>query len=571
VRCLWSAEPGLRMASLPLAGAALPTGARPFFGESPLTYFRSRRSAVVARRGIVATSQPLAAQAGLRILQQGGNAVDAAVATAATLNVVEPGSTGIGGDMFALIWMADEKRVRALNGSGKSPAAADPGEVRRKGYDAIPTSGPDAAFAVSVPGTVHGWQTALEAHGRMTLREVLQPAIRYALDGFAVSEVVSYGWGSNQEKLAARPSGAEFLPGGRAPRCGEVVRLETLGRTLEAIAEGGPPAFYAGEMARRIAEFVQAEGGWLTERDLAAHHSDWDEPISTDYRGVTVWECPPNGQGIAALMALNIAEGFDIAGMGAQSPDAYHHLIESMRLGFADALQYVADPRVSEVPIVPLLSKEYAARRRSLVSGERAMASVSFGEPRGGDDTVYLTAVDGEGNACSFINSLFQGFGTGLVVPGTGIALQNRGALFSLDAAHPNHLQPAKRPYQTIIPAMATRDGEMWLSFGVMGGFQQPQGHLQVVSNMVDFALGPQEALDALRFNVDLNSGHVNLEAGLERETVAELERRGHRINVVDGYARASFGGGQVIARDAETGVLTAGSEPRKDGAAAGW
>ena len=540
-------------------------------GESYLTYFRSRRSAIVARRGAVATSQPLAAQAGLRMLQDGGNAIDAAVATAATLNVVEPGSTGVGGDMFALIWKADEKRVLALNGSGRSPTGANPEDVRRKGYDAIPTDGPDAALAVSVPGTVDGWHTALETHGRMTLKEVLQPAIHYAMNGFAVSEVVAHGWGNSEAKLKARPSGAEFLPGGRAPRMGDVVKLETLGRTLQAIAEGGPLAIYTGETARRITAFVQAEGGWLTEEDLAAHHSDWDEPISADYRGVSVWECPPNGQGIAALMALNIAQGFDIDGMGAQSPDAYHHLIESMRLGYADALQYVADPRVSEVPIAPLLSSEYASRRRSLISRERAMASVSFGDPGAGDDTVYLTAVDGEGNACSFINSLFQGFGTGLVVPGTGIALQNRGALFSLDPSHPNHLQPRKRPYQTIIPAMATRDGEMWLSFGVMGGFQQPQGHLQVVSNMVDFNLGPQEALDALRFSVDLNTGVVNLEAGLDPGTVSDLERRGHRVDVIDGYARASFGGGQVIARDAETGVLTAGSEPRKDGAAVGW
>ncbi len=536
-----------------------------------MTYFKSRRSAVVARRGAVATSQPLAAQAGLRILQDGGNAVDAAVAAAATLNVVEPGSTGVGGDMFALIWMADEKSVRALNGSGRSPAGANPADIRRKGHDAIPHDGSDAAFAVSVPGTVHGWHTALEACGRMTLREVLQPAIEYALNGFGVSEIISWGWANNEAKLAARPSGVEFLPGGRAPRAGQVVKLETLGRTLQAIAEGGPPAFYTGETARKIADYVQAEGGWLAEEDLAAHHSDWDEPIGIDYRGTTVWECPPNGQGIAALMALNIAAGFDIGAMGAQSPDAYHHLIESLRLGFADALQYVADPRVAEVPIGPLLSGEYADRRRSLVSDERAMTSVSYGDPSASGDTVYVTAADGEGNACSLINSLFQGFGSGLVVPGTGIALQNRGALFSLDPAHPNHLEPCKRPYQTIIPAMATRDGEMWLSFGVMGGFQQPQGHLQVISNMVDFGLGPQGALDALRFSVDLNTEQVNLEAGLEPETIADLERRGHRVGVIDGYARSMFGGGQVIARDPETGVLTAGSEPRKDGAAVGW
>lgn len=536
-----------------------------------MSYFKSRRSAIVAKRGIVATSQPLAAQAGLRILQDGGNAVDAAVATAATLNVVEPGSTGVGGDMFALIWKADEKQVRALNGSGRSAAAVNPDAVRAKGYEIIPRDGPDAAFAVSVPGTVHGWQTALETHGRMTLKEVLQPAIYYALNGFPVSEVVSYGWNNAAPKLAARPSGAEFLPGGRAPKPGEFVKLETLGKTLQSIAEGGPPAFYSGEIARRIAEYVQSEGGWITEEDLSTHHSDWDEPICIDYRGVKVWECPPNGQGIAALIALNIAEGFDLAAMGAQSADRYHLLIESMRLAYADALQYVADPRVTEVPIGPLLSKEYGARRRSLISGEKAISSVDYGDPLTGDDTVYLSVVDGDGNACSFINSLFNGFGTGLVVPGTGIALQNRGALFSLDPSHPNYLEPRKRPYQTIIPAMATRDGEMWLSFGVMGGFQQPQGHLQVVSNMVDFGMGPQGALDALRFSVAIETGEVNLEAGLSEPTIAELEKRGHRVNIVDGYARAMFGGGQVISRNPETGVLIAGSEPRKDGAAVGW
>jgi gamma-glutamyltranspeptidase/glutathione hydrolase len=295
-------------------------------------------------------------------------------------------------------------------------------------------------------------------------------------------------------------------------------------------------------------------------------------PISTDYRGVTVYECPPNGQGIAALIALNIAEGFDIHDMGVQSPDTYHHLIEAMRLGYADALQYVADPRVVEVPIGPLLSKKYAGRRRGLVRRGAAVPEVSYGDPMGGSDTVYVTAVDGDGNACSLINSLYQGFGSGLVVPGFGIALQNRGALFSLDTRHPNYLQGRKRPFQTIIPAMATRGGEMWLSFGVMGGFQQPQGHLQVVSNMVDFGLDSQKALDALRFRVDVTgSGVVKLEEDVPDEVVTELRRRGHRVQLAAGYERTEFGGGQVIARDPETGVLTAGSEPRKDGAAVGW
>ncbi len=537
-----------------------------------MSYFSSRRSAVVARRGAVATSQPLAAQAGLKMLMDGGNAVDAAVAAAAALNVVEPMSTGIGGDVFALIWSNDQKKVVALNGSGRSAAAANADEVRKRGYKAIPTEGKDAALSVSVPGTVDGWHTALETCGRMTLKEVLQPAIHFATEGYGVSEVIANGWKNVEAKVSARPSGKEVLPAGRAPRYGELVKLPTLGKTLKMIAEGGRDAFYKGKVAAAIAKFVQQEGGWLTTQDLADHKSDWDAPISTNYRGVTVYECPPNGQGIAALIALNIAEGFDIPGMGLQSPDAYHHLIESMRLGYADALQYVADPRIVEVPIGPLLSKKYAARRRGVVRRTVAIPEVSYGDPMGGADTVYVTAVDGDGNACSLINSLYQGFGSGLIVPGYGIALQNRGALFSLDTRHPNYLQGKKRPYHTIIPAMATRDGEMWLSFGVMGGFQQPQGHLQVVCNMVDFALDPQKALDALRFNIEVTgTGVVRLEEDISDDVVKELKRRGHRVQLVSGYERTGFGGGQVIARDPETGVLTAGTEPRKDGAAVGW
>lgn len=532
----------------------------------------SRRSAVVARNGAVATSQPLAAQAGLKMLRDGGNAVDAAVATAAALNVVEPASTGIGGDMFALIWMAADKKVVALNGSGRAAAAATPEDVTRKGYDQIPHDGPDAAFAVTVPGTVDGWHTCLAEYGRMSMKEVLQPAIDYTENGYAVTEVIAYGWASCEANLKQRPSGGEMLLNGRAPGFGDVVKLGTLGGSLRAIAEGGRDAFYRGEIAGKIASYVQMEGGWITEQDLAEHHSDWDEAISIDYRGVTVWECPPNGQGIAALMALNIAEGFELAGMGAQSADCYHHLIESMRLGFADALQYVADPRVSEVPIDAMLSKSYATGRRRAIDGKHAMSEVTYGRPTSHADTVYLTVIDGEGNACSLINSLYNGFGSGLVVPGTGIALQNRGALFSLDPSHPNFLQGRKRPYQTIIPAMATRNDELWLSFGVMGGFQQPQGHLQVVSNMVDFGMDAQRALDALRFNIDiLETSAVRLEAGLQDETVEQLARRGHKVEVVDGHRRTMFGGGQIISRDPETGVLVAGSEPRKDGAAVGW
>ena len=541
-----------------------------------VSYFQSRRSAIVARKGAVATSQPLAAVAGLQIIKDGGNAVDAAVATAAVLNVVEPMSTGIGGDMFALIWDKNERKVMALNGSGRQAAAANVNDVQKAGFDSIPNNLEGSQFAVSVPGTVHGWETALNTYGRMSLKEVLKPAIDYALKGYAVSEVIAHNWGSIETltKLNYRPSGQELLPGkfGGPPEYGEVVTLPELGRTLQIFAEGGSEAFYNGEIAKKTAAFIQSEGGWLTETDFANHHSDWDEAISTNYRGVDIWECPPNGQGIAALIALNLAEGFEIASMDAQSADRYHFLIESMRQGYADAFQYVADPRVAEVPIGPLLSKDYANRRRAHISDLSTNPNVSYGDPMGGADTVYLTAVDEEGTACSLINSLFNGFGTGLVVPTLGMALQNRGSLFSFDPTHPNYLEGNKRPFQTIIPAMATREDEMWLSFGVMGGFMQPQGHLQVASNMIDYSMDSQQALDAPRFKVEVESSQdVLVEEDLSSDTVNELKKRGHAVRVVSGYERGTFGGGQVISRNPETGVLTAGSEPRKDGAAVGW
>ena len=381
--------------------------------------------------------------------------------------------------MFALIWMANEKRVVALNGSGRSAAAANAADVTSMGYDAIPKHGRDAGMSVSVPGTVHGWETAIKTYGRMSLHDVLQPAIDYAVNGYAVSEVIAHGW-----KGTDTPGGWVRKASSDSDRRGWSFYPRAKRRST-ATWSGCPPsdahsmplqraageAFYKGDIAERIATYVRQSGGWLVLDDLAAHHSDWDEPISTDYRGVTVWECPPNGQGIGALMALNVAEGFDIAEMGCQSPDRYHYLIESLKLGFADALRYVADPRVTDVPIDALLSKEYAGTRRDLIGPNHVVEKPVYGDPLASSDTVYLTAVDGEGNACSLINSLYQGFGSGLVVPNTGIALQNRGSLFSLDPDHPNYLQGGKRPYQTIIPAMATREGEFWLSFGVMGGF----------------------------------------------------------------------------------------------------
>ena len=515
---------------------------------------------------MVATSQPLGAMAGLRTLMEGGNAVDAAVATAATLAVVEPFYTGVAGDIFALIWMDSEKKVRALNGSGRAPAAASLEELRSRGLSEIPNYGP---HAVTVPGTVEGWDTLLRTHGSMPLAHVLQPAIHYAEEGFPVSDMIAFLWNRGMPQLSQKPSGAEFMVDGRPPRHGDLMRLPGLAKTLRTIAEGGPDAFYKGDLANKMAGYVQECGGWLSTDDLAAHTSTWDEPISTDYRGVTCWECPPNNQGLAALMALNLAEGFDIRGMGFQTADTYHHLIESIRLSFADAFQYIADPREVEVPTQGLLSKSYAGSRRALIEKDRVVSSVRPGEVPVGSDTVYVSCVDGQGNACSLINSLFEIFGTGLVVPGTGIALQNRGSLFSLDPDHPNALKPGKRPYHTIIPAMATKDGELWLSYGVMGAFQQPQGHLQVLVNMTDFDMHAQSALDALRFSV--RGDMICLEEGLDPATVEELKRRGHNVVVVEGYGRNIFGGGQVISRDPDTGILWGGSEPRKDGCAVGW
>ncbi len=528
-------------------------------------FFDSRRSMVLAKNGMVATSQPLGAMAGLRTLMEGGNPVDAAVAAAAALNVVEVVSTGVGGDMFAMVWNNSDKSIRAINGSGRAPAAASLDELRDQGHREMPYFSP---YTVTVPGTVHGWETILRECGTMPLSEVLKPAIQYAEEGFPVSDYISYQWSTMVEKLARLPSGQEMLIDGRSPRQGEVMRMPNLGRTLRTIAEGGSEAFYRGPIAKKMADFVQEQGGWLSVEDMAAHTSNWEEPISTDYRGVTCWESPPADQGIAALEALNIAEGWDVASMGSQTPETYHHFIEAMRLSFADAFRYIGDPSMTDVPVERLLSKDYAAERRALIDPVRAMDTAPHGQASGGD-TVYISCVDGQGNACSFINSVYNNFGTGLIVPGTGIALHNRGALFSLEEGHPNALAPGKRPYHTIIPALATKDGELWLCYGMMGAFMQPQGHLQLVRNMVDFGMDPQKAINALRFMVAGDS--VLLEEGLDPEVTGKLQQMGHRVRIVAGHERVTIGGAQVIQRDPETGVLAAGSEPRKDGCAVGW
>lgn len=546
--------------------------------------FRSRRSNVLARGGMVATSQPLAALAGLDVLRAGGNAADAAVAAAAMLNVVEPISTGVGGDCFALHWDAAARAVTALNGSGRAAAAASLTELRARGLTRMPEV---SGEAVTVPGTVAAWCDLLDRHGSMPLAEVLAPAIRAAEQGYPVSELIALGWQTQVDKLLRgtrelgdpQPSGAELLLEGRAPRAGEVMRLPALAATLRGIAGGGRAYFYEGDLAARLSAHVQRYGGWLTPADLAAHRSTWDAPIAVEYRGMTLWECPPNSQGLAASLAAALAAGFEIAAL--PDADRAHLLIECMRLAFADAGRWVADPAMARLPLAELLDPAYLASRRARIDPTRAAAEAPAGDPERGADTVYLAVVDGRGNACSLINSLYAGVGTGLVVPGTGVSLQNRGALFSLDPAHPNALAPGKRPYQTIIPALTTRGGELHACFGVMGGFMQPQGHLQVLSNLVDREMSPQQALDMPRWflpgpalggmGAGEGGGQVLLEEGWPDGVAEELSRRGHRVTVIEGLGRHLFGGGQVIARDPATGVLIGGSDPRKDGCAIGF
>ena len=541
--------------------------------------FASHRSPVLARRGMVAASQPLAAQAGLEALRHGGTAADAAVATAAALNVTEPGSTGIGGDCFALYYDARTGAVTALNGSGRAPAgltlALARGATDRSGE--LPER---HAHTVTVPGACAGWGDLVARHGRLPLALTLQPAIELAEGGFPVAPLTAYYWQRAAEGvLRTAPGGQALTLGGRGPRAGELFRNPGLGRTLRAVAEGGAEAFYRGPIAAAIAARVQAAGGVLTAEDLAAHSSTWDEPISTVYRGLRVWECPPNGQGLTALLALNVLAGFDVAALDPLSVERWHLLIEALRIAFADTRWHVADPRAVAVPTAGLLAPEYAAERRQWFDPRRASLDVRRGAPLAGSGTVYLCAVDGEGNACSFINSNYMGFGTGLV-PGEGetswgFSLQNRGHNFSLEAGHPNALAPGKRPYHTIIPGLLTHaaDGSLYGPFGVMGGFMQPQGHVQVVVGLADDGLEPQAALDRLRFCIESGTagGAVALEAGLPAALVAGLRALGHPLTSdVSGYARAVFGRGQIIRRGAD-GVLWGGSDPRADGCAVGW
>ena len=534
------------------------------------------RSVAMATRGMAATSQPLATTTALDILKRGGHAIDAAIAANAVLGLVEPTGNGIGGDLFVIIWDNEEKRVVGFNGSGRSPASLTLAEFRRQKLERIPSLGP---LSVSVPGTVDGWFQIHERYGRLPMAEVLEPAVDYAREGFAVTEVIANGWRGGARNRKQYPGFADvYMPGGKTPAAGEIFRNPALGATLETIGREGRDAFYRGDIARTIDGYMEEVGGFLSAEDLAAHAGNWVEPVSTTYRGYTVWELPPNGQGIAALQMLNILEGFDIASMGFGSPDYLHLLIEAKKLAYEDRARFYADPAFNDIPVDWLISKQYGAQRRELIDRHHAAMSYDAGDPALEDgDTIYMTVADRNGNMVSLIQSNFSGLGSGMTPLGLGFQLQNRGSLFNLEEGHFNTYEPGKRPFHTIIPAMVTRDDEPFFSFGVMGGAMQPQGHVQILVNMIDFGMNVQEAGDAPRLRhsgssqptgqVMTDGGSVNLEFGYPQETIAKLETLGHTVVVGAG----GYGGYQGIRYNPETGVFYGATESRKDGIAAGY
>ena len=523
----------------------------------------SSRSEVIAPHGMVAASHPLAAQVGIDILKAGGNAIDAAVAVNAVLGLVEPHMNGVGGDLFAIVWDAETEQLYGLNATGRAPYELDRQVFERQNLDRVPGTGP---LTWTVPGAVDGWDQLLTRFGTMSFAEVLAPAIAYGRDGFPVSEIIQGQWAASQRALAEWPtSAATYLPNGRPPAVGEVFTNPGLVRTYEAIARGGRDAFYRGEIARTIVAFSESNGGYFTMPDFEDHSSVWVEPVTTRYRGYDVWEIPPNSSGIVALMMLNILEGYDIASMGHNSAETIHLITEAKKLAFADRDRYVADADANTLPTAELISKAYAERRRALIDRSRASGTVRAGDPTDNAETVYLTVVDKDRNAVSLIESIFGGFGSKVVPADLGFALQNRGSGFSLEPGHLNSLEPHKRSLHTNMPAFVTKDGKPWLSFGVMGGAMQPQGHTQVLLNIIDFGMNLQEAGDAARVR---HSGSVLVEPGISDEVIAALERMGHRVRRSGGGA---MGGYQAIMIHPETGMLHAGTDPRKDGAAIGY
>ena len=526
--------------------------------------YRQGRSITMSQHGIVASSHVLASQAGLDILRAGGNAVDAAVATAAALGVVESHAIGMGGDAFFLYYEAATGEVHAYNGSGRSPKGLSREYFAQKERETIDDQSWEA---VTVPGALDAYDAGLKRFGSMTFGEVLVPAIRFAEEGAPVHEIVGNIWASVAGKLRRDDwSKKTWLTERGAPRIGTVFKVPALGRTLRAIAEGGRAAFYEGLIAREIVRYSEASGGWLTLEDFAEHRGEWVTPISTNYRGYDVYQCPPNGQGVAVLMMLNILEGYDIATLPLNSPEYLHTMVETKKLAYADIRKFVGDPSRGEIPTEGLLSKEYAAKRRKEIRVKKAQVEADPGTPRGGD-TAYLTVVDSEGNACSFINSLFAPFGTGITGGSTGILLQNRGSGFRLQDGHFNDYKPGVRPFHTIIPGMVLRDGKLYLSYGLMGGSMQPQGHVHFLSAHLDHGLNIQEAIDLPRWR-HMGGLEVRLERGISEATHDALGRLGHDARP---GSYTLFGSAQAIMVHPETGVLWGASDSRRDGAALGY
>ncbi len=537
------------------------------------------RSEVIARHGMAATSQPLATQVALDILKKGGSAVDAAIAANATLGLMEPTGNGMGGDLFAIVWDAKTKKLYGLNASGRSPQSLTAellrSELEKSSLTMIPSLGP---LPVSVPGCVDGW---FELHGKfgvLPMSDVLAPAINYANEGFPVSELIAYYWNRSAGLGQYEGFGETFLPNGQAPRKGEIFRNPNLANTLQKISDGGREAFYRGDLARTIESYMKKQGGFLTCDDLANHTSTWVEPVSLNYRGYDVWELPPNGQGIAALQILGVLEGFDLHSMGFGSADYVHFFTEAKKLAFEDRARFYADPDFANVPVAELISKEYLAERRKLIDPNRAARRYDAGNPAlDNGDTIYLTVADKDRNIVSLIQSNYRGMGSGMCPDGLGFCLQDRGEMFDMTPGRPNSYEPGKRPFHTIIPAFVTRDGKPFMSFGVMGGATQPQGHAQIVINMVDFGMNLQEAGDAPRILHSGSSeptgekmtggGTLALESGFDYETIRELIERRHAVS----FDVGNYGGYQAIMYDEKNDVYYGASESRKDGQAAGY
>ena len=532
------------------------------------------RSEVIAQNGMACTSQPLATQAALDILKLGGNAIDAAIAANAVLGLVEPTGNGMGGDLFAIVWDAKTKKLYGLNASGRSPYNLTLDYFKDNDYQKIPSLGP---LPVSVPGCVDGWFELHDKFGKLAMSEVLTPAIDYANNGFPLTELIAYYWGSSSRVLKRFPGFEEiFMPDGKAPAKGEVFKNPYLANTLELIGKEGRDVFYKGEIAEKIVTYVKEQGGFLSMKDFEDHTSEWVEPISTNYRGYDVWELPPNGQGTAALQMLNILENYDLASMGFGSTDYMHLFIEAKKLAFEDRAKYYSDPDFNKLPVKELISKEYGKQRAELINEKRAARAYPAGELEQGN-TIYLTTADKDGNMVSLIQSNYRGMGSGMTPGKLGFILQDRGELFALEEGHMNVYEPNKRPFHTIIPAFVTKDGEPYISFGLMGGAMQPQGHTQIICNIIDFGMNLQEAGDAPRIQhsgssqptgeVMTDGGNVTLEIGFPYQTIRDLMSRGHKI----GYAKGAYGGYQAILWDSVNKVYYGASESRKDGQAAGY